>query len=415
MASGNYAKKPVSRQRSSEEPEITSSIPLRATRPKLMVDDRESTNGPDTETLTFKDASLLQPATRNPSQTATKSTRIGTPPSSTRNQVTAGTTKTKTQITRTQTTRPRKLNPSTDTIVLPESKAVSRPTRRLPAYDGADEGLITTSAVKMGVAATTRVTPIPETQITRNVDMDRALRSDIALPTPLKHHEPWLKPWILSVFVVITTLMVLISAGIYQRSNMITTNYGAGQSYNIQVGGKDAGTWAKTQPAPVKKTIISNAGPYAVMGKPTLTADFINKVLAAYHSPAAGKGQTLYNMGVQYGIDPAFALAFFMHESSFGTAGEATATLSLGNLRCYPGVTCIDQDRGGYAKYATWEDGFQAWYELIHNYYVAKLGLVTVDKIIPVYAPTADNNDEMAYINDLKHELDVWHSGQIYV
>ena len=413
MASGNYTKKPVPRQRS-EETELPSSIPLRATRAKLVVDDIKSTNGPDTETLSFKDSSLLPSIPRIPNQTATKSTRTGTPTANTRNQAMTKTTP-KTKRTKTQATRPHKLNPTADTIILPESKAFSRPTRHLPQYDGADVGLITTSAVKMDEAEATRATDIPETQIRRNVDMERALRADIALPTPLKRHEPWLKPWLLSIFIVIATLMVLVSAGIYQRNDMITTNYGAGQSYNIQVGGKDAGTWAKTQPAPIQKPITSNAGPYSVMGKPTLSADFINRVLAAYHSPAAGKGQTLYNMGVQYGIDPAFALAFFLHESSFGTAGEASVTLSLGNLRCYPGVTCIDQDRGGYAKYANWEDGFQAWYELIHNYYIAKLGLVTVEQIIPVYAPTADHNDETAYINNLKNELDVWHTGQIFV
>src|SRR5579859_6395386 len=67
---------------------------------------------------------------------------------------------------------------------------------------------------------------------------------------------------------------------------------------------------------------------YSVVGPPTVSAAFINRVLAAYHSPAAGKGQALYDLGVKYGIDPAFALAFFMHESSFGTSGEAAKSLS---------------------------------------------------------------------------------------
>ncbi|HYU73715.1 MAG TPA: hypothetical protein VEL31_13630, partial [Ktedonobacteraceae bacterium] len=149
----------------------------------------------------------------------------------------------------------------------------------------------------------------------------------------------------------------------------------------------------------------------SVIGKPTISAAFINQVLASYHSPAAGKGQALYDLGVKYGIDPAFALAFFLHESTFGTAGEARTTLSLGNLRCIPNVACVDQDRGGYASFASWEDGFQAWYELIRNYYIAQRGLTTIEKIIPVYAPTSDNNDEAAYIASLKHALDTWRAG----
>src|SRR5689334_22998126 len=73
---------------------------------------------------------------------------------------------------------------------------------------------------------------------------------------------------------------------------------------------------------------------YSLLGGPTVSATLIDMVLANAHSPAAGKGLALYNAGVQAGIDPVFALAFFQHESSFGTAGIAASTLSLGNIRC---------------------------------------------------------------------------------
>src|SRR5581483_1686355 len=52
---------------------------------------------------------------------------------------------------------------------------------------------------------------------------------------------------------------------------------------------------------------------YTVTGQPTITVDKINSILATYKSPAAGTGQELYSLGVQYGIDPVFALAFFHH------------------------------------------------------------------------------------------------------
>src|SRR6266516_4305998 len=71
----------------------------------------------------------------------------------------------------------------------------------------------------------------------------------------------------------------------------------------------------------------------SVLGPPSVSATFINRVLAAYHSPAAGLGQALYDDGVNTGIDPVYVLAFFMHESSFGTTGEARKTLALGNER----------------------------------------------------------------------------------
>jgi hypothetical protein len=85
--------------------------------------------------------------------------------------------------------------------------------------------------------------------------------------------------------------------------------------------------------------------------------------------------------------------------------------LSLGNLRCIPTRPCIDQDRGGYAQMYSWVDGFEQWYKLIRNLYVAQWGRVTVDQIIPKYAPNSDGNNEAQYIATLKREIDTWHAG----
>ncbi len=150
---------------------------------------------------------------------------------------------------------------------------------------------------------------------------------------------------------------------------------------------------------------------YSVIGQPSLSTDFINQVLDHYHSPAAGKGQALYNYGVKYGIDPVYALAFFMHESSFGKTGVARVTRSLGNIRVSEGYQQYD----GYRKYRTWEEGFEDWYKLISDQYVRKWNLTTVDQIIPVYAPSSDNNDVAAYIQAVKAAVDTWRGGTIEV
>lgn len=150
---------------------------------------------------------------------------------------------------------------------------------------------------------------------------------------------------------------------------------------------------------------------YEVAGVPTIDADFINQVLAAYDSPAQGKGQALYDLGVQYGIDPVYALAFFMQESRFGTTGVAQVTLSLGNIRATPGYESYE----GYRKYKSWEEGFGDWYKLIKTQYVEKWKLSTIDQIIPVYAPSSDNNDVDAYIQAVKQAVNTWRSGQIRV
>lgn len=60
-----------------------------------------------------------------------------------------------------------------------------------------------------------------------------------------------------------------------------------------------------------------------------------------------------------------------------------------------------------------WVDGFEQWYKLIRNLYVAQWGRVTIEQIIPKYAPNSDNNNEAGYIAALKHTIDAWHAGVI--
>jgi hypothetical protein len=187
--------------------------------------------------------------------------------------------------------------------------------------------------------------------------------------------------------------------------------------------------WLATQAGPSGLTLLvhfplawSPASPssqneqsYAVLGPPTVSAVFINRVLATYHSPAAGLGQVLYDDGVRTGIDPVYALAFFLHESSFGTTGEARKTLALGNERCIPDRPCVDLDRGGYAQMQSWEDGFAHWYTLILTLYVDEWHRVTIEQIVPKYAPGSDGNDELAYVAAIEHAVDTWRRGVVWV
>jgi len=158
---------------------------------------------------------------------------------------------------------------------------------------------------------------------------------------------------------------------------------------------------------------------YPVTGTPTVSAAFIDRVLAAYGSPAAGTGQQLYDLGVQAGIDPVYALAFFLHEDSFGKAGIGAANHSLGNIRCSARYRCQD----GFRYYASWAEGYQDWYTLILNGYVR--GQVTgsivghacstIGQIVPVYAPSSDHNNVAGYITAVEHAVDTWRCGRIWV
>jgi hypothetical protein len=147
-----------------------------------------------------------------------------------------------------------------------------------------------------------------------------------------------------------------------------------------------------------------HADRFDVRGRPSISAALINQVLAAYGSPMAGDGPALYSLGVKYGIDPAFCLAFFVHESAAGTKGEAVLTHNLGNIRSTPGAPSLN----GYRLYDSWLDGAEDWYRLISSLYVAGWRLTTVDQIVPVYAPAADNNDPTAYIDDVEQLVSAW-------
>lgn len=389
MASGNYAKK----SKTAVSTESRSQIPARATRNlRIQTEGKMPGNGPDTETFTFSKESASV-TTTDPKRTAStpnakprtgKTITLTSPPSSAPRMIS----------TTRNLSNQKAANPAHETRHLPNPYNPNM-TRILPeAHEG----------------RATRVLSNPKSN--RTVDLDGVLALDTHTPQPLEHHQAWMKPWLICFIFAIISLMVLVSAGIFQRadSNLI---FGGGQTYNIQVGGTQAKDWQKEKPEPIQKDIPHATGPYAVMGKPTISADFINRVLVNAGSPAAGKGQVFYNTGVQYGIDPAFALAFFQHESTFGTRGEARKTLSVGNLRCIPAHQCVDQDRGGYAQMASWDDGIKTWYALIRDLYVVQLGKDTIEKIIPTYAPNSDNNNEQAYIDSLKTAVDRWRAGVI--
>jgi len=156
------------------------------------------------------------------------------------------------------------------------------------------------------------------------------------------------------------------------------------------------------QPRPVDPA--PSQGTYDLVGPPTISVARIESVLQKYGSPAVGKGQALYNIGVSYGINPAFALAFFVHESGCGTQGVARFTKSIGNIRWTEGYDNYE----GYRSYGSWEQGIEDWYKLIGDLYIKGWGLRTVDAIIPVYAPYGDSNNPPVYIASVKRLVDEW-------
>jgi hypothetical protein len=136
---------------------------------------------------------------------------------------------------------------------------------------------------------------------------------------------------------------------------------------------------------------------HAITGGPSLSAGQVDTILSRAGSPAAGTGQTFYEQSLQTGINDAYALGFFQHESNMGLKGWAVVNKSIGNIRCTAGYDC----NGGYRAYGSWADGVTDWFNLIKNLYIDTWHLATVEAIIPRYAPTSDHNDEQGYINSV--------------
>jgi hypothetical protein len=173
-------------------------------------------------------------------------------------------------------------------------------------------------------------------------------------------------------------------------------------------------TLTTTKPSAGQQAYVASGstadGSSSVVGPPTISPEQIDRVLESYGSPAAGSGQAFYDMGVKYGIDPAFALAFFIHESSAGTnpawAGwksDGTTTHNIGNIICAGYSRCYNRFR----DYDDWAEGIEDWYRLIDSEYVGGRGVNTVEQIIPIYAPSFEN-DVPAYVQAVTGLVNEW-------
>jgi hypothetical protein len=156
--------------------------------------------------------------------------------------------------------------------------------------------------------------------------------------------------------------------------------------------------------------VVFSSSSSSVIGGPSLSASFIDRVLARYGSPAVGLGRALVADSEQFHIDDAFALAFFLHESTFGTTGVARFTRSLGNIICSGYPTCFQ----GFRSYASWQVGALDWFRLIKFEYLPR-GLTTVQAIVPMYAPVSDHNDVSGYIAAVVQAVATWRAGRLWV
>lgn len=150
-----------------------------------------------------------------------------------------------------------------------------------------------------------------------------------------------------------------------------------------------------------------------VFGPATISRASFAAVLKAANSPVLTErpADEYYSAIVGYGLDPAFMLAVFCHESNYATASGSvvlsygtrnwgnTRSLSLTNIAPIPPFVDVP-GKGKYVKFPNWLTGlWDACNRLVSPAYpYAKAGASTVETIIPIWAPKTDNNDPARYI-----------------
>lgn len=149
--------------------------------------------------------------------------------------------------------------------------------------------------------------------------------------------------------------------------------------------------------------------PLTFRNAPRISQGQFARVLERYKSPCAPIAAECYKIVTDSTLDPSIALAFFGHESVFGTQGVAVETLNWGNVRTAmrPERTTGMHPRN-FAIFRSWQDGLRDWCERINQRYIDQRGLDTVEKAIPVYAPSTDGNNEQRYIEHVNQLVTAW-------
>lgn len=144
---------------------------------------------------------------------------------------------------------------------------------------------------------------------------------------------------------------------------------------------------------------------YEIQSEPTMSVGDFQSALIHRMSPVAKYALESWDICVRHGINPAVALATFIHESNAGNQGIATETLNWGNLRSGPGEY---KNENGFAYYASFLISLNDYCLLMKGSLYAGSGLKTVSQITPRYAPSADNNDPSGYAYAVNSMCQQW-------
>jgi flagellum-specific peptidoglycan hydrolase FlgJ len=144
---------------------------------------------------------------------------------------------------------------------------------------------------------------------------------------------------------------------------------------------------------------------YLIASKPTISEAVFTLALQHRQSPVSGMAEEAHDVCVQWGMNPAIALAFFIHESGAGTQGIARLTQNWGNLR--EGKRA-HHHASGFAWYSNFLSSLDDFCDLLLGPLYAGSGLLHVSEVTPRYAPSSDQNDPAAYAVAVNQMVATW-------
>ena len=240
-----------------------------------------------------------------------------------------------------------------------------------------------------------RPSPIAESRATLHSAESRYGTAWSALPPPPGYGQLRSKPWLMVVIALLS--MTVIYWYLQPQRSTVNTHSPAPN------GASKAA--APALPVP--------SGEHSIVRAPTISASKIDQILASFNSPAVGSGQDWVTLGEKYRIDPAYGIAFFINESTAGTASgwagwkeNGGTTHNIGNIICAGYATCY----GGFRDYPGWKEGIEDWYKLLSVEYINGRGVQTVEQILPVYCPVADGCHTDHYIETVNKMVAEWRS-----
>jgi hypothetical protein len=160
-------------------------------------------------------------------------------------------------------------------------------------------------------------------------------------------------------------------------------------------------------------TPVAYAQGKAVFVPPTISVATFRGVLEQAQSPALAEAEAIYQVGVRQGVDPAFLLAIFARESSYGTSttvgrrADGSPTMNWANLACEGYPRCYN----GRREYPSWTAGADDFAGVLVDDYRSQ-NLQTVESIIPVFAP-ASTQDTPGYIQQVLALMARWAEGTV--